>query len=160
MSACGRLQNSLLVLANSDSVAQSMEKFYGHCQQQQEISHAWIACLRSWHLSLFICRCSESEQARHLCRAGIPEPDAEHNSHAAQYAESQYCLLDPMWAAGGHCDGSRSRSVHSRADSAGLERLLWWRQVVHRNVACMSDLSPQSGLKRTLIGSLSPIAIL
>ncbi len=58
-----------------------MEKFHGHCQQQQDISHVWIACLRSRHFSLFICRCSEGEQARHVCRAGIPEPDAEHNSH-------------------------------------------------------------------------------
>ncbi len=45
-----------------------MEKFHG-------------PCLRSQHFSLFICRCSEGEQARHVCRAGIPEPDAEHNSH-------------------------------------------------------------------------------
>src|SRR5215813_9069597 len=34
-----------------------------------------------------------------------------------------------MWAAGGHCDGRRSRSVHSLADSAGREWLLWWQQV-------------------------------
>src|SRR5262249_47272941 len=25
--------------------------------------------------SLFICRCSKGEQASHVCRAGIPEPD-------------------------------------------------------------------------------------
>ena len=34
-----------------------------------------------------------------------------------------------MWAAGGHCDGRRSRSVHSLADSAGREWLLWRQQV-------------------------------
>jgi len=33
-----------------------MEKFHGHCQQQPDISHAWIACLGSRHFSLFICR--------------------------------------------------------------------------------------------------------
>jgi hypothetical protein len=53
-----------------------------------ETSVTWFACLRSRHFSLFICRWSEGEQARHLYRAGMPEPDAEHNSHAAQYAES------------------------------------------------------------------------
>ena len=78
---------------------ESTEKFHDHCQQQQAVSHPWIACLRSGHFSLFICRCSEGEQARHVCRAGISEPDAGHNSYAAQHAESQHCLLDSLRSA-------------------------------------------------------------
>ena len=34
-----------------------------------------------------------------------------------------------MWPAGGHCDGRRSRSIHSLADSARREWLLWRHQV-------------------------------
>jgi hypothetical protein len=44
--------------------------------------------VRSRHLRLIVCRCSEGEQATHVCEWGIPEPDAEHNGHAAQYPES------------------------------------------------------------------------
>src|SRR5262249_48971807 len=35
----------------------------------------------------------------------------------------------PVWPAGGHCDGRRSRSIHSLADSARREWLLWRHQV-------------------------------
>ena len=51
-----------------------MEKFHGHCQQQQDISHAWIACLRSQHFSLFIfCRCSNRHQRTYVGQ-GYPNP--------------------------------------------------------------------------------------
>src|ERR1700756_2246274 len=50
-----------------------MEKFYGHCQQQ-DVSPAWIACLRSRHFGLFLCRCWEGEQTRHDVEQGYPTP--------------------------------------------------------------------------------------
>src|SRR5262249_981654 len=90
-----------------------------------------------------------------------------------------------MWAAGGHCYGRRSRSVHSLADSAGRRWLLWRQEIgqsspqrsvptaaalpillrcIRTRLALlgpreMSDLSPHSGPTRTLNRLLSPIAI-
>ena len=53
-----------------------MEKFHGHCRQQQDISHAWIACLRSrHHFSLFIfCRRDANRQQRTYVGQGYPNP--------------------------------------------------------------------------------------
>jgi hypothetical protein len=66
-------------------------------------------------LGLLVCALgisvSSSSDARKANRQGTyveqgyPEPDAGHNSHAAQYAEGEYCLLDPLRSARRYCYG-------------------------------------------------------
>src|SRR4029450_12649040 len=89
----------------------------GFHADQQDSALGWIVCFRAGSRNgrrLFRRRPADEPAATRLCRSGqIPN-----------YAAVQRGLLDPMRPTRIHCDGRRSRPVHSVADSPRCEWLL------------------------------------